>query len=70
MIQIGGKDGKIYDPSYGKGPFDNRKAWEDASVAGFTVLDKVAENNFRLIFRKNLDPVDIAESKRIAIPAS
>lgn len=67
-MQIGGADGKIYDPSYGTGPFDNLKAWEEASVAGFAVLDKVADNNYRLVLRKNLNAVDVKEIRQVDMP--
>ncbi|MCH7729060.1 MAG: hypothetical protein IH991_21645 [Planctomycetes bacterium] len=30
-------DGKIYDPSYGRGEYDNLKAWENAALAGVTI---------------------------------
>jgi hypothetical protein len=30
--------GKVYDPSYGTGPFSSRLAWEDASVPFFGAL--------------------------------
>ena len=57
VVEIGGK---IYDPSYGTGPFNNLLAWEDASVAGFTMRDEVvADTNYRLIFRKNPVGADI-----------
>jgi hypothetical protein len=32
-------NGKLYDPSYGTGPFNNCKAWEDASMANGGYLD-------------------------------
>jgi hypothetical protein len=56
VAEIGGK---IYDFSYGLGPYDDRKKWEDASIAGFAKVDMVAENNYRLIFRKNPEAEDI-----------
>jgi hypothetical protein len=31
---------KYYDPSYGTGPFDTPKDWENASLAGF-ILDVI-----------------------------
>jgi hypothetical protein len=34
LVDIGGK---IYDPSYGTGPFDSLVKWEDASVDGYGV---------------------------------
>lgn len=37
-----GINGKIFDPSYGTGPFDNFIKWKDASLAGFLV--EVSEN--------------------------
>jgi hypothetical protein len=55
LIKLGGK---FYDPSYGLGPYVDRKAWEDASVSGFLKVEMVG-NNYRLVLRKNLDPEDI-----------
>ncbi len=31
-------DGKLYDPSYGAGPFDDIRAWAVASLAGYARL--------------------------------
>ncbi|MGC6426945.1 MAG: hypothetical protein ACON5H_08125 [Akkermansiaceae bacterium] len=38
-------DGKIYDPSYGTGPFANQLAWEDASIEAFGGLVTVTLPN-------------------------
>ena len=35
---IAGYDGKLYDPSYGSGPFDDIRAWAIASLAGYARL--------------------------------
>ena len=56
LVEIGGK---YFDPSYGTGPFDTLKAWEDLSVAAFAKLDFVAANNFRMILRRNLGEADM-----------
>ena len=34
-------NGKIYDPSYGTGPFNTIRAWAKASLAGYATLDNV-----------------------------
>ena len=34
-------NGKIYDPSYGTGPFNTIRAWAKASLAGYAKLDNV-----------------------------
>ena len=38
-------NGKIYDPSYGTGPFDNIKQWANASLDGYLMeVSEVTEN--------------------------
>jgi hypothetical protein len=47
-------NGKIYDPSYGNGPFETLRQWEEASVAGLFILNRLLPNNvWRMFVRKN-----------------
>ncbi len=67
LIEI---SGEFYDPSYGTGPFCSRQCWEAESVAGFTVLSKVANtvNDYRLIFRENFAAEDTKDLDTIIVP--
>ena len=49
-VDIGGK---IFDPSYGTGPFVSTLQWEDESVSGFMAPDFTPQFTHRLIMRKN-----------------
>ncbi len=68
LVAIAGSPNKLYDPSYGTGPFDGGTdfnaallAWEDASVDGFTLNDPVPSvrkpGRVEDVFRRNIDTV-------------
>lgn len=48
-------EGKLYDPSYGTGPFGSQQEWENASIAGFSRLVTDDAGHQVLVARKN-DP--------------
>jgi hypothetical protein len=42
-------DGKLYDPSYGTGPFDNLTAWENTSLVGLGLRFSAQNQNGQVI---------------------
>ena len=61
LIEIAGK---IYDPSYGAGPFNNLREWEDAAIDGFINMEQLPDNTARMILRKNQAAVVDMEFRR------